>query len=299
MKTAHLSNWSGSAIAKECHSDWLAYRAARTQSYRDYFAANPDLKADDHEYVAKDLKSALPRDHEDLAELLPKEERHRWHLSGNSSQVLALGLLGVATQRDPSLTWLFDSLSHGWKPVDTRPKLQFEHVVEPELLGEQPRQTSIDARVDDASALVCIEAKWTEEGMGKCGCAKPAEADCADKVLARQSYWDTASDIFGLPERERGKPCPLSFTYQAVRNVAAALSLAGEGRTAVFGLIYDENNPYFAGAGTWPGWPAALQDTLEGAHRNLRFRSTSWQHLMRHADLDDVTREWAREKHGL
>ena len=41
-----------------------------------------------------------------LADLLPVSERHRHNLSGNSSQVVALGLLGVGAKRDPSLSWL-------------------------------------------------------------------------------------------------------------------------------------------------------------------------------------------------
>jgi len=39
----------------------------------------------------------------------------------------------------------------------------------------------------------------------------------------------------------------LASPYQAVRNVAAALSLADDGQLAVLALIYDADNPYFAG----------------------------------------------------
>jgi hypothetical protein len=67
--------------------------------------------------------------------------------------------------------------------------------------------------------------------------------------------------------------------YQAVRNVAAALALAGQGQQAVFALIYDQENPYFGGYGDWPGWPAALHATLDHAHPGLSFRSVSWQEL--------------------
>jgi hypothetical protein len=91
----------------------------------------------------------------------------------------------------------------------------------------------------------------------------------------------------------------LSFTYQAVRNVAAALALAEEGQEAVFGLIYDADNPYFAGAGTWPGWPVALHATLDRHDARVRFASVSWQELIQLAPLDAAAAAWASEKHGL
>jgi hypothetical protein len=58
-------------------------------------------------------------------------------------------------------------------------------------------------------------------------------------VLGRDTYWKTAHEVLHLPERQSGEPCPLSFTYQAVRSVAAAIALAKDGQKPVFGLIYD------------------------------------------------------------
>jgi hypothetical protein len=104
-----------------------------------------------------------------------------------------------------------------------------------------------------------------------------------------------------LAARSHGRgPCPLSPVYQAVRSVAAALKLSKPDGAAVFGLIYDANNPYFAGQGEWPGWPAVLRDALVDANQTrVRFRPDSWQALMPHLVLDDATRAWAHEKHGL
>jgi hypothetical protein len=67
----------------------------------------------------------------------------------------------------------------------------------------------------------------------------------------------------------------LSFTYQAVRNVAAAQALAQGYQDPVFGLIYDAENPYFRQTGAWPGWPAALTATLEETGARMKFRSVS------------------------
>jgi hypothetical protein len=168
-------------------------------------------------------------------------------------------------------------------------------------LKEQPRQTSIDVFVDDPAALLCIEGEVDGGGMGACGCGTKAAAkgDCSEKVLSRTAYWTTARDVLHLPERVVGTPCPLSFTYQAVRNVAAALELAKPGQKPVFGLIYDAENPYFAGCGAWPCWPAALNGTLNDVGTPVMFASVSWQELVPLLPLDEAAAAWASEKHGL
>ena len=301
--TAHLADWTGPEVIAECRAAYNAYRADRTESYRAYFTANPHLRADDHAYKARDLAAALPDEWGALAGLLPLSERHRHHLSGNSSQVLALGLLGVAATGDPSLSWLWNALAPLPPTRSRRPTWSFERKLAPEVLDEQPRQTSIDFFVDDPAAVLCIEAKWTEDGIGACGCATsggdPALGRCSQRVLDRTAYSRVARDVFALPDREDRRPCPLSFTYQAVRNVAAALALAQPGQEAVFALVYDGENPYFAGCGRWPGWPAALRRTLDEVRPGLRFAAVAWQELLPLLPLDDATRAWASEKHGL
>lgn len=299
--SAHLANWTGEMVAAECGKAYNAYRAAKTESYRAYFAGNPHLRAEDHEYKSLDLSAALPDDWGRLADLLPVSERHLHHLSGNSSQVLALGLLGVATTRDPSLQWLWSGLAPLPPAAASQPAWQFEYKLAPQVLGEQPRQTSVDFFVNDPAALLCIECKWTEAGIGACGCGDGAAkiSACSEKVLGRDAYWKTAYEVLHLPERRPGEPCPLSFTYQAVRNVAAALALAKDGQKPVFGLIYDADNPYFAGCGEWPGWPNALDATLNAVEAAVRFAAVSWQELLPLLPLDLSAAAWASEKHGL
>lgn len=302
---ADLANWTGPEVFAECADAYKRYRAAKTESYRAYFNAHRELRDEHHEYKAHDLVSALPEGWAELAQYLPERERHRHHLSGNSSQVLALGLLGVGAKLGPSLSWLWDTLGSDTLPptptVTPLPRWEFEHRLQPWLLNEQPRQTSIDFLVSDPAVLLCIECKWVEAGMGECSCPAPAPltADCSEKVLKREAYWKTAYDIFHLPPRERGRACPLSFSYQAVRNVAAAQALAASDQHPTFSLIYDAENPFFAGCGQWPGWPAALDATLNYDGSPVRFASTSWQALIDLVPLDGATAEWASEKHGL
>ena len=324
----HLANWTGPLIRAECGKAYRRYVADRTQQYVDWFAAHKPLKDPRHRYKAKDLASALPRGWGRLGDQLPVAERHLHFRSGKSSQVLALGLLGVAAKRDPTLQWLFGGLGSVRSPASPVPKLRFEYRLDESVLGEAPRQTSIDALIDDPDVLVCAEAKWTEEGMGKCSCGRSSAGDdpddddslheeptqeppaktkavdaaatgnCSQHVRDRTPYWDTLANM-AMPDRQDGRPCPLSFTYQSVRNVAAARALAGPDRQAVFVLLYDAENPYFGGAGRWSGWPAHLEASIDPVATGVRFASISWQELAKDMPLDDATVEWAREKHGL
>ena len=246
----------------------------------------------------------MPPGSKDLAEVVPDGAWERRHLSGKSSQTLAVGLLGVGARRDPSLAWLFDAL--GVAGTD-EPRLEFEHTVTPGLLGERPRQTSIDVLVEDPRAVICIETKWREPGIDTCACrgagVGPLDMRCSARVEQRDAYWGAASELFGLAEREDGAPCPISPSYEAIRHAAAACALAGGDRPGVLGLIYDADNPYFAGCGDWPGWPVVLREVVAstGDTRGGRFQfaAISWQELVPLLPLDETTRAWAKEKHGL
>lgn len=132
------------------------------------------------------------------------------------------------------------------------------------------------------------------------GRAAQPSGSCRPAVYATTAHWQAAADIFRLGKHVYGRaPCRLGFVYQAVRNVAAAFALVEDGQTAVFALVYDATNPYFTGAGEWPGWPEVLAHTLDDAHSQLRFIARSWQELMRELPLTRAAQFWASEKHGL
>jgi hypothetical protein len=230
---------------------------------------------------------------------VPPDAWERQHLSGKSSQTLALGLLGVAARRDPSLAWLWDALAALPQPAG-EPALEFEHVVAPDLLGERPRQTSFDVLVDDHDVLVGIEAKWRERGVGTCLCrgerAGPlAGSHCSRRVEQREPYWDAAEAVLGIEGRPAGAPCPISPLYETVRHAAALRALAGD-RPAALVLLHDAANPYFAGVAGWPGWASLLSEAIAG---DLHFVALSWQELTPRLPLDDAARAWAADKHGL
>jgi hypothetical protein len=167
--------------------------------------------------------------------------------------------------------------------------------------------------VSDDGLLVCGEAKYWEQGLGRChSCIKnapdnpdgdrkpdPAETGgCSQEVRRRAGYWAAAREVLGLPDRVDGHTCPIAASYQGVRNVAAAQALS-QGRTAVFALFFDDRNPYFAPTGSWPGWPTYLESLFAAGDHAVEFRSCSWQRLLASEAVPRSVVEWAHVKHGL
>lgn len=286
------------------------YEAAIRARYVRYFAERSHLRHSDAKrpYFAKDLRSAFPDGWGHLAGYLDGK-LHTWGLSGRSSQVLCVGLLGSVCERDPALLF---------KPRGPMPDIgEIEKWVPEDELDEsvlsekKPRVTALDFFFSSADAVMAVEAKWAEHEIGVCSCKAKAKAkakgDCTHSIRHERPYWAYARDYFGLdgppPVGGVAAPgfCGLSWTYQAVRNVAAAVRLAeinGKSR-AVWVLLYDDNNPAFIGSGDWPGWPALLAETLAPAAPRLTFAAVSWQEVLRRVPLDPAVELWAREKHGL
>jgi hypothetical protein len=299
--SSDLALWTHEAVHAECGGAYNRYSRDLDAHYAAYFRAHPD-EGGSHPRQAADIERALPPSWEDLAGDLPDRVRHVHHLSGRSSQLLALAMLGASARLDPGLNWLREALSP-LPPSDlTLGRPRFEYELPPEALNEQlPRVTSVDFLVQTSELVICTEAKRGEDGMGRCSCPAGASAiaGCSQKVLDRPLYWRAAYDLFGMPDRKPGKPCPVSLGYQAIRSVAAARYLATGGRQPVFALVYDAENAYFRQTGAWPGWPQVLERTLRGQDDEIVFRAVSWQQLLPLLPTDDELREWARVKHRL
>jgi hypothetical protein len=296
-----VHQWTRPDIAAQVGSTYSRFTRGRTRAYTAYFLAHPELADPNHPLKANDFEAALPETSPpEFADWLPSGNRHPQYLSANSSQVLALGLLGTAVRQGRMLSWWWDALGgHLPGPVRQPPSFSFESKAAKALLGETGGPTTIDFLVEDDAAVICCECKWVENGFG-CTCPGAATGACRPGIYKCAAYWEAADDLFALPKHVHASgPCRLGFAYQAVRNAAAALKLAGDDRTAVFALIYNADNPYFAGHGQWPGWATVLQHTLDGAHPQLEFRALTWQNLMRQLPLTDAARAWASEKHGL
>ena len=298
MTGLNLAEWTHERVRAECGDAYNAYSRELDSHYEHYFAAHPEERGV-HLRQAADIAHALPPGWDHLANDLPERVRHRHHLSGRSSQLLTLAVIGIGTRLDFSLGWLLDAFAP--LPATDSPLVspQFEYELPPVALNERPHVTTIDFFAETSKLVVCVEAKRGEDGMGRCSCSPGAAAvaACSKKVLERSAYWEAAYDLFSLPSREEGSPCPVSFGYQAIRSVAASRYLATGGRRAVFGLIYDAENPYFGGWGSWPGWPRVLRATLRDD--GVLFRASSWQDLIPRLPIDADLRRWLREKHRL
>lgn len=291
-----LTDWTARTVADTCRPRYRAYHADVRRRHIEHFAKRPKQRSPTHAFAAATLEDALPDGWERLAPLIPAASLHRHHLSGGSSQTLALGLLGPAVIYGKGLEWLFEP-NGPFTTIGQPVTPKFEYSVGLGLLNEQPRTTDIDFFVSGPAGVVAVEAKFTEEGMGTCSCAGRNEGKCDDRVLGRP-YWKVAREVFGLSGPNPPEPCQLSFAYQVVRNTAAVLEMTGLREVAAFGVFYDARNPYFAGEGEWPGWARLLPEFNSD---NVVLRAVSWQELIpllpqrgRRAVF-----EWAAEKHGL
>lgn len=92
VHTLALALWTYEGIRDQCREPYRRYTQDLDAHYRAYFASHRDY-AGVHSRQARDIEAALPPGWGHLADDLPEKARHRHHLSGRSSQVLAVSLL--------------------------------------------------------------------------------------------------------------------------------------------------------------------------------------------------------------
>ena len=124
MAVPQLMVWTPSAIDAECATAHGRYKRELEGRYTEYFAAHPELKGE-HRWKARDLAAALPAGFEGVERWLPESVRHSHYLSGGSSQVVALALLGAACGVAPDLRWYGKLLDLPMLPGCGNPKVQF------------------------------------------------------------------------------------------------------------------------------------------------------------------------------
>ena len=203
-----------------------------------------------------------------LLKLIPKGEHHKWFRSMNSSQALALSILGNLAIHNS-----FDCLSElqddegsnlfGSAQITTGNFLM-EHKIG--YLGER-RHTSLDGYIS-GEYRVAIECKFTEAEIGTCSRPRltPTDTSFASEhcngTYSRQReryercpltgtgvlYWHYLPALFRFENDVDLVPCPLNKNYQLVRNVLAigvneTGQVSAENGHAI--LIYDERNPAF------------------------------------------------------
>jgi hypothetical protein len=293
-----LSAWPPSRIEEECAHAYRRYHRSLRQQHISFFRQYSDLRDPQRSFCAKSFSDALPPGWgARLEKHIPLEKRHRWCVAGGSSQALALGLLGPAALWGHGLEWLFGPNSP-LPSIGDPVAWQFEYEVGFGLLNERPHTTDIDFFASGPRGVAALEAKYMEKEWGRCRCKRRDEGQCDDRILHDRPYWKVAREILGLVGPKPPQHCQLSLAYQAVRNVAAVLEMTDLRAGGSFGLLYDARNPFFAGAGEWPGWANWLQ--ADHAARVV-VRAISWQEIIElvpSRGRGDVYR-WACKKHGI
>ncbi len=239
--------------------------------------------------------------------------RHRLFKSMNSSQALALSIMGnlaiynhlelLKDITDDSGTFLFD-----------RAKVSFENFfIEYNVKHLNERHsTSIDAFFD-GKYQIAIECKFTEEKVGVC--SRP-RYDICDGTYTHQlgrskrcplteknvKYWNNIPKLFNWQNDTDIIPCPLYKNYQLIRNILAACVRNDDNVKPKNGhsvLIYDERNPSFHKGGK-------IFNAIEETRQSLKYpnllRTCSWQRIteaLRDRDILTWLTEHLELKYGL
>lgn len=189
---------------------------------------------------------------------------HRGAYQPHSSQALAIDVFGTV-QNHPQcdllvselVTTVFraqmsDAAQQGWTV-----KLEFR--VSADLFGE-PRPTQLDVLLENETAVVVLECKFTETGGGPC--SQPSEqcngryemqtnpkngkrARCALTGKGVE-YWRWIPRYFVLDNAQSYAPCPFAGpAYQYMRNLLVAGRIARwNKRRGAFGIVYAEGKHF-------------------------------------------------------
>jgi hypothetical protein len=283
-------NWDAIAIDAACSSARATYLDEVRSRHEEFLRARSGTHATEpsRPWVVVERQHVFPPRQQHLASI--DIDWHLHHRSAGSSQVLALSLLHPLLHEGSDLSWL---RSFGPSAADVE-RSSFEVALDSSTLNEHPYSTSLDALVQTSDAVLAVEAKFTEQGFGRCRCRHANRGVCDERVLDRP-YWRTA-EALGL-SREDGR-CDLATWYQAIRCSAAARALATDGRRAIFLLFYDARNPHFTGSGSWPGWARMLR-AVGQLDNSVEIDCISWQRLLSSAPVEGSVVRWCRDKHGI
>jgi hypothetical protein len=265
--------------------------------------------------------NATPATIESIQGAIAPADRHKWFASMGSSQALCQSVFGGlhATGNVGALAGLLTE--DGRVAFDEHADdldVKLEHKVN--TLNE-PRQTSIDAYFF-GSRRIAVEVKFAESEFGTCSRPriKPTDSNYArdycdgsftvqrgrsercsltsQKIL----YWQYIPKLLNWSGDSDFTACPLSRSYQLVRNLLAATVNADgslELQCAHVLVIYDNRNPAFAPDGVAQAQWTSTIGALRFPHM---LRKVSWQNLADHlaavADLRWLV-EGLRSKYGI
>lgn len=257
-----------------------------------------------------------------LLQLIPEGEHHKWFRSMNSSQALALSILGNLAIHNSidCLSILMDDEGDNLfgSAIITSNSFSMEHKIN--YLGER-RRTSLDGYIS-GNYRVAIECKFTETEVGTCSRPRltPAdsnyESELCDGSYSQQKnrnercslteigvlYWKYIPAIFGIGNDIDLDPCPVNKNYQLIRNILAIGvnedgSVSDKNSHAL--LIYDERNPAFMNGGNGFKSYAEMRAALK---RPNMLRKCSWQkitHCIRKNNVLPWLTDQLAAKYGL
>jgi hypothetical protein len=243
-----------------------------------------------------------------LLALLPAGEKHKWYRSMNSSQALALSVLGNLKIHG-FLQELVDIQADEGGNLFGEAKLSADTFVMEYKVGYlgEPRSTSLDCYVP-GEYRIAIECKFAETEFGRCSrprlrpTASNYEREHCNRTYSVQrerkercslteigvNYWRYVPELFKWRNDHDIAPCPLDRNYQLVRNVLAA-GVKPDGTVSLDHghavLIYDCRNPAFQENGEGL---MAYQETQNALHEPGMLRKCSWQRILGHLREKDI-----------
>jgi hypothetical protein len=254
---------------------------------------------------------------QDLIDLVPDGERHKWFRSMSSSQALAQSVFGnlkiynalniLSELKDDEGLDLF-----GEEQISSD-NFEMEHKVD--YLGE-PRPTSLDGYIS-GDYHIAIECKLSEIEFGTCSRPRlketasnyPTELCDGTYTIQRQRnercslteigvlYWKYVPSLFTWKKDGDLDTCPLNKNYQLVRNILAAgvknsFASAKNGHAV---LIYDKRNPAFQFDGEGEN---AYRETKRALKEPTMLRKCSWQRIVQHMRENEIL-PWLTEELNL
>jgi len=254
-----------------------------------------------------------------LFKLINQKEHHVWFRSMNSSQALALSVLGNLYLHDKLsiLTNLTDDNDDGLllcEKIISFNKFCMEQKIN--YLNER-RSTSIDAFIP-GEVQIAIECKFTEFQIGSCSRPRLTKYDknYCDGSYSRQGirkercpltenkvmYWEYIPYFFKWNKEKDIENCPLHYNYQMVRNILAAgvkKDSTVSSKNGYVILIYDDRNPACHSGGKIFQSYYEIKEALISPEM---LRKISWQKIIRHMRAKDIlpwlTRE-LNQKYGF
>jgi len=243
--------------------------------------------------------NASEQEKDALLQLIPESKHHKWFRSMNSSQALALSILGnlVIHNSIDYLSKLMDDEGDNLfgSAIITSNSFSMEHKIN--YLGER-RRTSLDAYIS-GNYRVAIECKFTETEVGTCSRPRLTPADSnferehCDGSYSQQRgrkercslteigvlYWKYIPAFFRIEDNVDLDPCPVNMNYQLIRNILA-IGVNEDGsvsdKNSHVLLIYDERNPSFMKGGNGFKSYTEMRTALK---RPNMLRKCSWQKI--------------------